>query len=535
MENKVNAKINKLIDLIYGETFTDTHRKVLLEKIGNAASLITEKRKSGWDEKDVVLITYADQFSAAGENALPVFTRFYNKWLSHSFSHVHLLPFYPWSSDDGFSVIDYHEVAPETGTWSDIAELKQSASLMFDYVCNHMSAKSQWFANYLQQTPGYEDFFISVDPKTDLSAVTRPRALPLLTPFTLHDGSVRHLWTTFSEDQIDLNFASPDVLIAMVDVLLHYLMEGANYIRLDAVGFMWKIPGTHCIHLEQTHQLIQLFRAITEAVAPGTVIITETNVPHKDNISYFGNGENEAQMVYQFSLPPLVLHAIHRQDGANVFDAKGDVEIDTPEMTKALAFYKALAATTMPGSNDVMEIKDAFMNGSAPMAVYSTYILPAVFKDGNPANLGFVVPTEKSSAVYGMITSLTITTGQTEEETKAAEKFVTWMEQAQNATDWVMMSPGAALPVNKLVVGTETWKNNDVIKAFGQLPYELIAQFPNVQVFGAVGDKNFTRMGDVTGSGIISSMVHNVTVGQQDLSATLSNSQKRLTDLISQR
>lgn len=333
MENKVNAKINKLIDLIYGETFTDTHRKVLLEKIGNAASLITEKRKSGWDEKDVVLITYADQFSAAGENALPVFTCFYNKWLSHSFSHVHLLPFYPWSSDDGFSVIDYHEVAPETGTWSDIAELKQSTSLMFDYVCNHMSAKSQWFANYLQQTPGYEDFFISVDPKTDLSAVTRPRALPLLTPFTLHDGSVRHLWTTFSEDQIDLNFASPDVLIAMVDVLLHYLMEGANYIRLDAVGFMWKIPGTHCIHLEQTHQLIQLFRAITEAVAPGTVIITETNVPHKDNISYFGNGENEAQMVYQFSLPPLVLHAIHRQDVRTLSQWASSLELPSTKTT----------------------------------------------------------------------------------------------------------------------------------------------------------------------------------------------------------
>ncbi len=185
---------------------------------------------------------------------------------------------------------------------------------MFDFVCNHMSAKSKWFENYINQTPGYEDFFISVDPETDLSAVTRPRALPLLTPFTLHDGSVRHLWTTFSEDQIDLNFGSPEVLIAMVDVLLHYLMEGARYIRLDAVGFMWKIPGTNCIHLEQTHRLIQLFRAITDRVAPGTVLITETNVPHKDNISYFGDGENEAQMVYQFSLPPLVLHAVHCQD-----------------------------------------------------------------------------------------------------------------------------------------------------------------------------------------------------------------------------
>lgn len=314
MENKMQAKIKEIINLVYGESFSDTHFSVLLEKIDNAISVITDKRKVGWDEKDVVLITYADQFSAEGEKALPVFTRFYNKWISHSFSHVHLLPFYPWSSDDGFSVIDYHDVAPETGTWQDIAELKQSASLMFDFVCNHMSAQSQWFANYLKQMPGYNDFFISVDPETDLSAVTRPRALPLLTPFTLHDGSVRHLWTTFSSDQVDLNFASPQVLIAMVDVLLHYLTEGARYIRLDAVGFMWKIPGTSCIHLQQTHQLIQLFRAITEAVAPGTVIITETNVPHKDNVAYFGDGNNEAQMVYQFSLPPLVLHAVHRQD-----------------------------------------------------------------------------------------------------------------------------------------------------------------------------------------------------------------------------
>ncbi|MGM8753067.1 sugar phosphorylase [Enterobacter chuandaensis] len=333
MENNVNAKIKNIINHIYGESFSEAHFKMLLTKLEQAAVDITEKRKSGWDEKDVVLITYADQFSAKGEKALPVFTRFYNEWLARTFSHVHLLPFYPWSSDDGFSVIDYHNVAPETGTWQDVADLKQSASLMFDFVCNHMSAKSEWFANYLAQKPGYEDFFIAVDPETDLSAVTRPRALPLLTPFTLHDGSVRHLWTTFSDDQIDLNFASPQVLIAMVDVLLHYLAEGARYIRLDAVGFMWKIPGTSCIHLEQTHCLIQLFRAITEAVAPGTVIITETNVPHKDNISYFGDGENEAQMVYQFSLPPLVLHAVHRQDVKALCQWAGSLALPSTKTT----------------------------------------------------------------------------------------------------------------------------------------------------------------------------------------------------------
>ncbi|MCK7337880.1 alpha-amylase family glycosyl hydrolase [Enterobacter cloacae] len=333
MENKVNAKIKSLISLVYGDSFSEMQLESLSEKISSAANVISEKRKSGWDEKDVVLITYADQFYNEGENALPVFTRFYNRWLSRSFSHVHFLPFYPWSSDDGFSVIDYHDVAPETGTWRDVAELKQFTSLMFDFVCNHMSAKSQWFAHYLAQKPGYEDFFISVDPQTDLSAVTRPRALPLLTPFTLDDGSVRYLWTTFSDDQVDLNFASPQVLIAMVDVLLHYLVEGARYIRLDAVGFMWKIPGTRCIHLEQTHRLIQLFRAITDAVAPGTVIITETNVPHNDNVSYFGDGENEAQMVYQFSLPPLVLHAVHRQDVRALCQWASSLELPSKQTT----------------------------------------------------------------------------------------------------------------------------------------------------------------------------------------------------------
>jgi sucrose phosphorylase len=307
----VNPKIKNLIDNVYGESFLTHQLTRLYSDIEKARSRISERRKMNWDQQDVVLITYADQFRLEGEKSLPVFTRFYNRWLKESFSHVHLLPFYPWSSDDGFSVVDYHQVAPESGDWHDVADLKRSSKLMFDFVCNHMSAKSEWFARYLRQEPGFENFFIAVDPDTDLSAVTRPRALPLLTPFTLSDDSVRHLWTTFSEDQIDLNFAEPEVLIAMVNVLLHYLEQGADYVRLDAVGFMWKVPGTSCIHLPQTHDLIKLFRAIAEEVAPGTVIITETNVPHKDNIAYFGDGHDEAQMVYQFSLPPLVLHAMH--------------------------------------------------------------------------------------------------------------------------------------------------------------------------------------------------------------------------------
>ncbi|HCD1255251.1 TPA: carbohydrate ABC transporter substrate-binding protein [Citrobacter amalonaticus] len=220
---------------------------------------------------------------------------------------------------------------------------------------------------------------------------------------------------------------------------------------------------------------------------------------------------------------------------ANVFDAQGHITLNTPEMSQSLGYYRDLAATTMPGSNDIMEVKDAFMNGTAPMAIYSTYILPALIKEGNPQNVGFMVPTEKTAAVYGMLTSLTITNGQKEEETAAAEKFVAFMEQPDNIADWVMMSPGAALPVNKAVVKTQTWQNNSVIKALGDLPAQLIAELPNIQVFGAVGDKNFTRMGDVTGSGVISTTVHNVTVGKADLSKTLQESQKKLDTLNEQR
>ncbi|WP_256850059.1 alpha-amylase family glycosyl hydrolase [Pantoea sp. Fr-CA_6] len=303
--------ITDLIDKIYAGTFPEATFARLLADIATAREAIKLPRKAHWDEQDVVLITYADQFREADKPTLSTFSRFYQQHLQSTFPLVHLLPFFPWSSDDGFSVIDYHQVDPLCGDWQNIARLHQETRLMFDFVCNHMSAHSAWFSHFLAQDPGWDDFFISMPPATDLSAVTRPRTSPLLTPFKMADGDTRFIWTTFSADQIDLNFANPEVLLRMVNVLLDYLKRGADYVRLDAVGYMWKTPGTRCIHLEKTHQLVKLFRAIADQVAPGTVIITETNVPHQDNISYLGNGHDEAQMVYQFSLPPLVLHAIH--------------------------------------------------------------------------------------------------------------------------------------------------------------------------------------------------------------------------------
>lgn len=221
-------------------------------------------------------------------------------------------------------------------------------------------------------------------------------------------------------------------------------------------------------------------------------------------------------------------------NNANVFNAEGNVTVNSPEMLASLNYYRELARCTMPGSNNVMEIKDAFMNGTAPMAVYSTYILPAVQQEGTLADLGFVVPTEKTPAVFGVITSLTLTIGQTARENEASRKFVAFMEQAQNAAEWVLMSPGAVLPVTKAVAENPAFKDSPAIKVFGTLPAQLIAQYPNMQVFGSVGEKNFTRMGDITGSAILGEMVNQVTVGNKEAAPVLERSQQRIQELIQQ-
>ncbi len=261
------------------------------------------------DEKDVILIAYADQVTEPGQIPLGTLGCLCRRHIRGMVTGIHLLPFYPWSSDDGFSVKDFKAVEASYGTWEDIANLGRDFDLMFDAVFNHVSAQGEWFQSYLADAPRYRDFFISVEGTPDLSKVVRPRALPLLTPFPTSTG-LKQVWTTFSSDQVDLNFRNPEVLLAVLDVLLFYVSQGARYIRLDAIAFLWKEIGTPCLHLPQTHQIIQLMRAVLEEVAPHVLLITETNVPHSENISYFGDGTNEAHLVYNFALPPLVLHSI---------------------------------------------------------------------------------------------------------------------------------------------------------------------------------------------------------------------------------
>ncbi len=261
-----------------------------------------------WNEKDAVLITYADMVQDNENNALSVLNQFCNRHLKGAVNTLHLLPFYPWSSDDGFSVIDYRQVATENGTWQDVQHIGKDFHLMFDFVLNHCSAKSRWFKDYVSGIEPEKNYFVEANPKEDLSLVTRPRASPLLTKTQTRAGT-KYVWTTFSADQVDLNWKSPDLLFEFLDILFYYLSMGAKIFRLDAVAFMWKKIGTNCLHLPETHEIVKLFRDVLEIVSPESILITETNVPHEENISYFGRGD-EAHMVYQFTLPPLLLHGL---------------------------------------------------------------------------------------------------------------------------------------------------------------------------------------------------------------------------------
>jgi len=266
--------------------------------------------KTQLSQRDAILIVYGDSILKPGEAPLKALSEFLKEYIHASINALHILPFYPYSSDDGFSVIDYLKVDPKLGNWEEIERLGKRYHLMFDAVVNHVSSQSEWFRKFREDDPVYKDYFITVDGKKDVSQVVRPRSSPLFTRFETAAGK-KLVWTTFSEDQIDLNYKDYNVLITVIEILLFYVKRGAKFIRLDAIAYLWKEFGTSCIHLEQTHKIIQLFRLILDLVAPDVMIITETNVPHIENISYFGDGTNEAHVVYNFTLAPLILHAIH--------------------------------------------------------------------------------------------------------------------------------------------------------------------------------------------------------------------------------
>jgi len=325
-------------------------------------------------QKDIILITYGDQVFHSGETALSTLFSFLNEYVRDIINTVHILPFYPHSSDDGFSIVNYKGVCPLKGSWKDIENINKNHRIMFDGVINHMSQLSRWFNCYLADIPEFEDFFINVDPSTDLSNVVRPRTSPLLTEFVDDDGKIRNIWTTFGSDQVDLNYANYKVLLKVLDVLLFYIAKGASLIRLDAIAYIWKELETPCVHLPKTHELIQLMREVMHAVAPEVIIITETNVPHGENISYFGEGNDEAQMVYNFALPPLLAFSVLKSNTEKLTNWAKELDLPGDEVCffNFTASHDGIGVRAVNGILDEQEM-DFLVKTSIGHGGYASY------------------------------------------------------------------------------------------------------------------------------------------------------------------
>ncbi|MEA3640623.1 MAG: sugar phosphorylase [Lamprobacter sp.] len=317
VERRVYERIGERLRRLYGEDRLPQlmdRLQLIIGRYGVGADCPPEALGCApWDQTDAVLISYGDMVCASQEAPLATLRRFLEQHVGDAISGLHLLPLFPYSSDDGFAVIDYRQIDPVLGRWSDVDALAEDYRLMLDLVVNHVSSQSRWFRAYTNGMAPERHYFIEVDPKADLSAVVRPRTSALLRSVQTPYGE-RHVWATFGQDQIDVDFSNPDVLFEYLDILLFYVHHGAQIIRLDAIAYLWKQLGSPCIHLPKTHEVVKLLRDLLALVAPTVLLMTETNVPHAENISYFGEG-NEAHIVYQFSLPPLLLHAMHSGNG----------------------------------------------------------------------------------------------------------------------------------------------------------------------------------------------------------------------------
>jgi sucrose phosphorylase len=311
-QNKLQRQVEKHLAAIYQDGELSSVKNFadkLIELMDLSDKEVIENRNiNHWDQTDSLVIAYGDSVLTEDEKPLKTLNRFLDKYLRSSISGVHILPFYPFTSDDGFSVLDYSSVNESLGDWSHINTIASNYSLMADLVVNHCSARSPWFENFKQgRDPGH-NFFYTASPEDDLSAVVRPRTNDLLRAVETSTG-IQYIWCTFSHDQVDLNFRNPEVLKQFVSIIKQYLDNGVRIFRLDAIAFLWKELGTNCLNLPQTHEMVRLFRTLIEQAQHDAIIITETNIPNRENLSYFGNAD-EAHSVYNFSLPPLLVNSL---------------------------------------------------------------------------------------------------------------------------------------------------------------------------------------------------------------------------------
>ena len=307
----IKESLSRLLQQIYPQLDSDALTDRVIETFWpqtQPAESAKAADNSQWSQQDSILISYGDSLLDGRHNPLDLLHDFLDTQLSGVINGVHILPFFPYTSDDGFSISDYEKVNPSLGSWADIQRIASNFNLMSDLVLNHVSSQGKWFNGYRQGHVPYDTYFFEASPDDDLSATVRPRSTPLLQPIETPQG-IRHVWCTFSHDQIDLNFKNPEVLIEIIRIIRLHVAMGVRIIRLDAVAFIWKEPGTPSIHLPQTHAIVKLLRVLADYAEEDIILITETNVPKAENLSYFGSGD-EAHMIYNFPLPPLILHGL---------------------------------------------------------------------------------------------------------------------------------------------------------------------------------------------------------------------------------
>ena len=304
--NTFHKKVNSHLKIIYQNILPD-------EEINNLTDQIFEitphekndDRSENWNESDIFLISYGDSIISAKDKRLKTLKKFVDEFITPHFNNIHILPFFPFSSDDGFSITDYKKVRDDLGSWEDISLLSKDYRVMADIVINHASKQSEYFQEFVRGNYEYKDFFISLDEDEGFEEVVRPRSSDLFQEIEISNQK-KYLWCTFSHDQIDLNFKNPRVLLFFIKLIYLYLKHGIKVFRLDAVAFLWKEKNTNCLNLPQTHEVVKLIRTILDHYNQNTLLITETNLPNLENLSYFGNGD-EANAIYNFTLPPLLL------------------------------------------------------------------------------------------------------------------------------------------------------------------------------------------------------------------------------------
>ena len=311
--NSLEQKLIQQLSFIYKDCSLEQSYDEIAQSLIDIMRLsndftIAEPFTNHWSEKDVILITYGDSVIEEDKAPLKTLKHFLDNTIGDVINSVHILPFFPYSSDDGFSVIDYSSVNESLGSWQDIQAISNDYHLMSDLVINHCSSRSVWFDNFIKGEGIGSDFFFTALPDDDLSNVVRPRTSPLLKEVETGNGK-QFVWCTFSHDQVDFDFRNPNVLIAFITIIRQYLDMSVKIFRFDAIAFLWKVTGTSCINLQQTHEVVRLLRSLIESAEPHAIIITETNIPNTQNLTYFGNA-NEAHGIYNFSLPPLLLNTL---------------------------------------------------------------------------------------------------------------------------------------------------------------------------------------------------------------------------------